>query len=155
MEEQDFDLFSRFSLMSVEIMEEEKYAVEIIEYGGAILLSILLYEKVDGVLTSRGNVPLEYAIDKEIGGTIRNAVKQGKPFMVTEGRSMYQIPMEFGEALKMHSKVFRLLPNLHEKLLYVENTQIFTLIETQQFKELQDRLNLYYLVKKIEGSTET
>lgn len=128
-------------------MEEEKYAVELIDYGGAILL----YEKVDGVLTSRGNVPLDFAIDKEIGGTIRNAIKQGKPFMITEGRSMYKIPDEFGEALKMHSKVFRLLPNLHEKLIYVENTQIFTLIETQQFKELRDRLSVYYMAKKIEG----
>jgi len=129
-------------------MEEEKYAVEIIDYGGAILL----YEKVDGVLTSRGSVPLDYAIDKEIGGVIRITIKQEKPFMISEGRSMYKISTEFGEVLKMHSKVFRLLPNLHEKLIYLEQTQILTLVETQQFKELRDRLSVYYMAKKIEGT---
>jgi len=129
-------------------MEEEKYAVEIIDYGGAILL----YEKVDGVLTSRCSVPLDYAIDKEIGGVIRITIKQEKPFMISEGRSMYKISTEFGEVLKMHSKVFRLLPNLHEKLIYLEQTQILTLVETQQFKELRDRLSVYYMAKKIEGT---
>ena len=132
-------------------MEEERYVIEISEYEGAMLL----YEKINGVMTSIGHIPLAYAVDKEIASVIRSAVtQQAKPFMVAEGRSIYRLSTEFGEALKMHMKVFKMLPTLHEKLLYIDRTQVFSLISTQQYKELQDRLNLYYLVKKIEGTQE-
>ena len=126
---------------------ETEYAVELVEYGGLMLL----YEKKDGVLTSVGRIPFNYGVDKEVAGVIRGVVQLNKPFMQAEGRAFYNIPKDFGEVLKMHIKVFDILPNLHEKLLYIDRTQIFTLITGQQFKELKDRLNVYYIVKKIEG----
>ena len=127
-----------------------EYAVEIVEYGGIMLL----YQKINWVLTNVGRVPFNYAVDKEITAIIKSAVEMNAPFMKSEGRAFYNISEDFGEALKMHIKVFEMLPTLHEKLLYIDRTQIFSLVAGQQFKELRDRLNIYYVAKKIEGNLE-
>lgn len=131
-------------------MEDERFVVEIVEYGN----QVYLYERIDGRLTAIDRVQIDYAIDREIANIILSQIKQFKPFMEGNGKTIYKVSDDFGEALKMHIKVFKMLPTLHEKLIYIDQTQIFTLMETQDYKELIDRLNVYYLAKKIEGIQE-
>lgn len=129
---------------------ETEYAVELVEYGGIMLV----YQKINGTLTKVAQVPISYAIDKAVAFAIREQVVQCQPFMKAEDRAFFKIPEDFGQVLIMHCKVWDMLPSLYEKLLYVDRTQIFSLVSGQQFKELRDRLNVYYMVKKVEGKQE-
>jgi len=125
----------------------EKFIVEIISYGG----SILLYEEFEGSMVCIGVFATNYALDKEMLLALKSQIEIGKPFISSErGRSFYKIDDDLGEAFKLLIKSFTSLPNLKEKLIFLERTQFFTLLEQKKYKELADNMRLFYIGRKIE-----
>jgi len=131
-------------------MEESPYAVEISQYNG----KVYLYEKRDDTFISIGEVPSDYSIDRVLLAVISEKVTKFPPFLVSQGGKMYIVPKDLGEVVKLHSKVFSMLPSFYEKLLYVERLQFFTLMGEENYKELIRRLEVYYMTKKVEQSQE-
>lgn len=126
---------------------ENKFMVEISRSD-----SLILYENKDGVMTNIGFFPLtSYALDKEMAFSFLEIIRKMKPLIIiANGQAFYGLDDEFGQILKMITQIFEKGLSFREKILFIERTQFFTLLEEGKYKELADCINVLYVIKKLE-----
>ena len=124
----------------------DKYLVEVIEYGG----SMVLFEKVDKQYVQfHENFVAQYPIDKEITAVLRDAVRLGTPFLSGGVRTSYLVPDDLGEVFKATMKILNVTPSFREKLYFIDAVQYFSHMMSGEYKGLLDNLNVFLLTKKI------
>lgn len=122
-----------------------KFLAELVGNG-----RIYLWQNVNGVFREVGYFPTEYSIDAEMNRELIRILESYPNFLESLDRQFKIIPDDFGEVLYLLIKILEHVKALSEKLRFLEQVQVFSLLEGYEFKELKSRLERYYLAKKVE-----
>lgn len=127
---------------------ETKIVAKIFRYG------IELFEKDSGILQSRGLLQNDYALDRELTSLIRNRIEESQPFLKTTNETFYNLGDELGTVILLEMKCFQTIRSLREKLFFLEQTQFMTLFSERKYSELEERLSVFLMTRKIQGQEE-